>query len=125
MRVGLSFILTHLLIGKLLESKSIVRTREFPCILGVLFALVVADGVITQYLVMNNLGIEGNPFLTAWVDQDKFLYVKILGALFSVFILWDIHKHWSRLAISASILFVIVYTCIVYWNIGMFITQLV
>ena len=125
MRVGLSFILTHLLIGKLLESKSIVRTREFPCLLGVLFALVVADGVITQYLVMNNLGIEGNPFLTAWVDQDKFLYVKILGALFSVFILWDIHKHWSRLAISASILFVIVYTCIVYWNIGMFITQLV
>ena len=123
MRVGLSFILTHLLIGKLLESKSIVHTREFPCLLGVLFALVVADGVITQYLVMNNLGIEGNPFLTAWVDQDKFLYVKILGALFSVFILWDIHKHWSRLAISASILFVIVYTCIVYWNIGMFITQ--
>ena len=111
------------MIGKVLNLKSIVRTREFPCLLGVLFALVVADGVITQYLVMNNLGIEGNPFLTAWVHQDKFLYVKILGALFSVFILRDIYKQWSRLAMSASILFVIVYTCIVYWNIGVFVTQ--
>ena len=85
--------------------------------------MVVADGVITQYLIMNNLGIEGNPFLAAWVTRDKFLYIKILGALFSVFILWDIYKHWSRLAVSASIVFVIVYTCIVYWNIGVFVTQ--
>lgn len=107
----------------MLNSKVILRTREFPCLLGVLFALVVADGVITQYLVMHNLGIEGNPFLAAWVNQDKFLFVKIIGALISVYILWDIHKHWSRLAISASVAFVIVYSCIVYWNIGVFITQ--
>ena len=111
------------MIGKILKSKIIVYTRPFPCLLGVLFALVVADGVITQYLVMNNLGIEGNPFLTTWVTQDKFLYIKILGALFSVFILWDIYKHWSKLAMSASVVFVIVYTCIVYWNIGVFVTQ--
>ena len=111
------------MIGKILKSKIIVYTRPFPCLLGVLFALVVADGVITQYLVMNSLGIEGNPFLTTWVDQDKFLYIKILGALFSVFILWDIYKQWSRLAMSASIVFVIVYTCIVYWNIGVFVIQ--
>ena len=111
------------MIGKVLKSKSIVRTREFPCLLGALFALVVADGVISQYLIMNNLGIEGNPFLTAWVHQDKFLYVKILGALVGVFILWDMYRQWSRLAVSASIVFVIVYTCIVYWNIGVFVTQ--
>ncbi len=121
--VGFSFLKPYLLIGKVLESQSVVRTREFPCLLGVLFALVVADGVITQYLVKNNLGIEGNPFLTTWVNQDIFLYIKILGALFCVFILWDIYKRWSRLAMSASIIFVIVYTCIVYWNIGVFITQ--
>lgn len=104
-----------------MNSKSIVRTREFPCLLGVLFALVVADGVITQYLVMNNLGIEGNPFLTAWVHKDRFLYIKILGAIFSAIILWDIYKRWSKLAISASIVFVVIYTGIVYWNIGVFV----
>ena len=103
--------------------KSVVRTRSLPCLLGILFALVVADGYITQYLVMNNLGIEGNPFLVAWVSQDKFLYIKILGALFSVLILWDMHRHWSKLAISTSTVFVIIYTGILYWNIGMFITQ--
>jgi hypothetical protein len=113
----------YLLVGKVLKSESIIRTREFPCLIGVLFALVIADGVISQYLIMNNLGIEGNPFLTTWVNQDKFLYIKILGSLLSVFILWDMYKRWSRLAMSASIVFVIVYTCIVYWNIGVFITQ--
>ena len=103
-------------------SKTIVYTREFPCLLGILFALVVADGLITQYLIMSNMGIEANPFLAAWVHQDKLLYIKILGALLCVFILWDIHKHWSKFAMFISILFVIVYTCIVYWNLGVFIT---
>jgi len=103
--------------------KSVVRTRSLPCLLGILFALVVADGYITQYLVMNNLGIEGNPFLAAWVSQDKFLYIKILGALLSVLIMWDIHRHWSKLAMSASTVFVVIYTGILYWNIGVFITQ--
>ena len=108
-----------------MKSKSAVNIREFPCLLGVLFALVIADGVITQYLIMSNLGIEGNPFLTAWVTQDKFLYIKILGALLSVFILWDLYKRWSRLTMSASIIFVTIYTCVVYWNIGVFVTQCV
>ena len=103
-----------------MESKRITRTRVFPCLLGVLFALVVADGVITQYLVVNNLGFEGNPFLATWVNEDLFLYIKIFGALFCVFVLWDIHKRWSRVAVSASVLFVIAYTCIVFWNLGVF-----
>ena len=103
--------------------KSAVCIRQLPCLLGVLFALIVADGYISQYLVINNLGIEGNPFLATWINQDKFLYIKILGALLSVFILWDIYRRWSKLAISASIVFVLAYTCILYWNIGVFITQ--
>ncbi|UCG55186.1 MAG: hypothetical protein JSV32_02940, partial [Dehalococcoidia bacterium] len=89
-----------------MESKVITHTREFPCLLGVLFALVVSDGLISQYLIMSNMGIEGNPFLNTWVYQDRFIYIKIFGALLCVFILWDIYKHWSRLAMSASIVFV-------------------
>jgi len=111
------------LVSKVLKSQSFVRTRVFPCLLGTLFGLVIADGVITQFLISYNLGIEGNPFLTTWVTQDKFLYIKILGALFSVLILWDIYKNRPKLAMSASIVFVIVYSCIVYWNIGVFVTQ--
>jgi hypothetical protein len=103
-----------------MKSNRIVRTRIFPSLLGVLFALVVADGIISQYLVVNSLGIEGNPFLMAWVHEDLFLYVKIVGALLCVFVLWDIHKRWSKLAVSASVFFVMVYTCIVFWNLGVF-----
>jgi len=108
-----------------LESKSVVRNRQYSCLLGALFALVVADGVLTQHLVMNNLGTEVNPFLMTWVSQDKFLYIKILGSLFSVVILWDIYKRWSRLAVFSSITFAIVYVCIVYWNIGVFIINVI
>jgi hypothetical protein len=87
--------------------------------------LVIADGYISQFLIMNNLGIEGNPFLVTIINSDKFLDLKILGALLSVFILWDIYRRWRNLAISASIVFVFIYTSILYWNLGVLITQYV
>jgi len=105
--------------------KSAAYTRTLPCLLGVLFGLVIADGYISQFLIMNNLGIEGNPFLVTIINSDKFLDLKMLGALLSVFILWDIYRRWSNLAISASIVFVLIYTSILYWNLGVLITQYV
>jgi len=107
----------------MIQSAARTRTRIMPCLLGVLFALVIADGYISQFLVMNNLGIEGNPLLVTLVNNDEFLYLKILGALLSVFILWDIYRRRKKLAISVSTVFVFIYTIILYWNIGVFITQ--
>ncbi len=37
--------------------------RQMRLLIGTLFALVVSDGLISQFLVTNGLAREGNPFL--------------------------------------------------------------
>ncbi len=49
-------------------------------VLGALFAAVVADGLITKFLVHIGLAREANPFLSYWVGQDAFLVFKLVGA---------------------------------------------
>ena len=65
---------------KAVESYSwdIYRVR---ILLGTLVAAIVADGVITKFLVLNRLATEGNPFLQFWVGEDAFLVIKLLGGL--------------------------------------------
>ena len=96
------------------------RRRQFICLLVVLVALVVSDGLISQFLIRGGLGSEGNPFLLNWVNEPNFLSIKIAGALLCALILWDIYKHWSKLAIIASSVFVMLYTGILFWNITVF-----
>ncbi len=104
------------------DVSTIISTRRFICLLGTLVALVVADGLLSQFLVGSGLGTESNPFLMGWVSDSGFLYLKLAGALLCALILWDIYKSWSRLAILATSVFVMLYTGIVYWNIMVFFT---
>lgn len=90
--------------------------RRLYILLLALFVLVVADGLITSFLVNNGLAGEGNPLLRGWVDQWYFPLVKTLAALFCWLLIWDIHRRWPRLAILSSISFVIFYSLIVLWN---------
>jgi hypothetical protein len=101
---------------------TIIRTRQFICLLGTLVALVVADGLLSQFLIGSGLGTESNPFIAGWVSDSNFLYMKLAGALLCALILWDVYKSRHRLAILASLVFVTLYTGIVYWNIIVFIT---
>ena len=91
--------------------------RQIKYLLGVLFALVVADGILTNFLITEGLGREWNPFLQALVGKESFLFIKIAGALLSILILWDVYKKWPRAAINGSICVVVLYIGIVYWNI--------
>ena len=91
--------------------------RKIKYLLGVLFALVVADGILTNFLITEGLGREWNPFLQTLVGKESFLFIKIAGALLSILILWDVYKKWPRVAINSVICVVILYTGIVYWNI--------
>jgi hypothetical protein len=102
------------------DVKSIFRKRQFICLLAVLVALVVSDGLISQFLIRGGLGSEGNPFLLNWVTEPNFLSIKIAGALICALILWDIYKHWSKIAIIAGSVFVMLYTGILFWNITVF-----
>lgn len=92
-------------------------------VLAVLVVLVVADGVITNVLVGGGLAREGNPFIRGLVGGNYFLAIKAAGALVCAFILWDIHKHWPRLALGSTICFTIVYAMVVLWNSFLYLVQ--
>ncbi len=85
-------------------------------LLGALLATIVADGIITQFLVLNGFAVEGNPFLRFWVGKDVFLTIKLLGGLLAAMYLWSIYRRYPKLSIAFSSLFLVAYTFIVFWN---------
>ncbi|MFH0914265.1 MAG: DUF5658 family protein [Chloroflexota bacterium] len=92
---------------------------QIRIILGALFAAVVADGVITEFLVLNGLAREGNPLLQVWVGRDAFLLLKVLGGLLAALCLWSIYKRHPRLAVGFSSLLLSAYTFIIVWNLSL------
>ena len=94
-------------------------------ILVTLVGLVVADGIISRFLVRYGLGREGNPFLQTLVGDNNFLLIKLVGALLCALILWDLYKTRPRAALSSSLLFVGLYTVIVFWNLGIYLAALI
>ena len=85
-------------------------------LLGALFAAIIADGVITRYLVYNGFAREGNLILEYWVTEDKFLSLKILGGLLAAIYLWGIYRRHPKLSICCTSIFLIGYSLIVFWN---------
>lgn len=96
------------------------RTGRFTYMLLALVALVILDGIITNLLVRGGLAWEGNPFLRTIVGGGNFLLIKTAGALLCALILWDIHRHWQRVALASITCFIAVYTGIVIWNLSIF-----
>ena len=86
-------------------------------VLGSLLACIVADGIITKFLVINGLAVEGNPFLRFWVVEDGFLTIKLMGGLLAALYLWSIYRRNPRLSIFCSSLFLVAYTFIIFWNV--------
>ena len=97
---------------------------KFPYLLALLVALVLADGLMTEFLIAGGLGQEGNLFLHKILDSGNLIGFKIIGALVSAVILWDIHRRHPNLAFASTLLFIAVYTGIVYWNMFVFVTGL-
>lgn len=89
---------------------------QIRILLGSLFAVMVADGVITKFLVLNGFASEGNPFLRFWVGKDVFLSIKLLGGLLAALCLWTIYKRHPTLSICCSSIFLAAYTFIVFRN---------
>jgi hypothetical protein len=94
------------------------HTYTIRILLGSLFAVVVADGVITRFLVSNGLASEGNPLLGDWVYNDAFYTLKIGGALLAVMYLWSIYKRHPKICIAFCSLLLVVYTGIILWNLS-------
>jgi hypothetical protein len=92
-------------------------SRRLLMLLGLLFALMTADALITRFVVSNGLGREGNSLLGLWVTQDTFLMVKIAGSLLAGLILWDLHKRSPRMVLTITAIFTGLYSLIVLWNV--------
>ena len=89
---------------------------QIRILLGALFAAIVADGIITRYLIHNGFAQEGNPFMVYWVVEDKLLSVKILGGLLAALYLWSVYRRFPKLSIIFTSIFLTGYLLIVCWN---------
>ena len=85
-------------------------------LIGTLFAAIVADGIITRFLVNSGLAREGNMVLEYWVVEDKFLSLKILGGMLVAFYLWSVYRRNPKLSLCCTSVFLLGYTFIVFWN---------
>lgn len=85
-----------------------------------MIALVVADGVISRYLITAGLAQEGNPFMRVWISRDTFLYLKLGGAFLAAFILWRVSRSFPHTSFCIALFFVVVYTVLVLWSLLIF-----
>jgi hypothetical protein len=97
-----------------------LRMRRIQYLLGTLLSLIVADGIISQFLIKSGIGQEGNPFLRTIVTEGNFLIVKMCGAVVCVLILWNMARRVPRIAFIVSVNLVAVYTAILFWNLAIF-----
>jgi len=95
--------------------------RKMIILLSMLVGFVIVDGILTEFLVGSGIATEGNPFLQPLVGDIGFMILKIVGAAICAFILWDIYRHFPRLAVIATWIATIGYGAIVLWNTSLFI----
>jgi len=91
---------------------------RFRFVLLLLLSLILADGVITEYIVYSGLGSELNPIMQQFLNEGHLIAIKIIGGFLCTFLLWDINRNNRAKAMVVSLLFIAFYTGVVYWNIA-------
>ena len=99
--------------------------HKIEYLLGTLLGLIVADGIISQFLIKEGLGVEGNPFLKSLATSGDFLIIKLCGAVLCVLILWNMAKASPKLIFVFSTFVVFIYTAILFWNIAVYIISII
>jgi len=97
-----------------------IESRTVRYTLYVLFCIIVADGLITQFLVLGGHALEVNPFLRDLVGQESFLSIKVSGAFLATLLLWIKYNVKPRLVHTVTVVSLAFYTTIVYWNLFVF-----
>jgi len=97
-----------------------IESRTVRYTLYALFCIIVADGLITQFLVTGGHGSEVNPFLRAWVGQGWFPAIKVSGAFLATLFLWINYNVKPRLVYTITVVFLAFYTVVLFWNLFVF-----
>jgi hypothetical protein len=95
---------------------SSITAVQMRYMLYLLLALVVADGILSNFLVSQDMGYELNPFLKDLVGGEYLLMLKACGALLAGAMLWGIYRRRPKAAAICSLSFIVLYTVILYWN---------
>lgn len=96
------------------------RLRLLSILLGTMIALVVADGVISRFLIANGLAREGNPLLQVWIHDELFLGLKLAGAFLAALGIRSIHRDHPNVSFAVAVCFVVFYTGLVFWSVIIF-----
>lgn len=96
-----------------------MNRRLMLILLALLVVFVIADGLLTQFLIANGAVREANPFLQSIVGETGFVVLKVVGALLCALILWDIYRRFPRVALVSTSCFVLGYAVIVVWNLSL------
>jgi len=89
-----------------------IDNRAVKYALCALFAAIVVDGLLTQFLVAGGYGSETNPLLQSVVATEAFLPLKISGGFLATAFLWIKRVH------TVIVVALALYTAIVYWNLS-------
>lgn len=96
--------------------------RKMIGLLVILVGLVLADGLLSQFLVSQGLGQEANRLVASWITRKEFLLVKTMAGITCAAILWDTYKRKPRLTWVTSSVLVTAYCGILFWNLFVFLT---
>lgn len=95
-----------------------IESRAVRCALCALFCTIVADGLITEFLVTGGYGSEINPLLTALIGGSSFLAIKMAGAFLVTLFLWIKYNRDPKPVYTITVVALTFYTAIVYWNLS-------
>jgi hypothetical protein len=98
-----------------------IESRTVRYTLYVLFGIIVADGLLSQFLVTGGYGLESNPLLMSLVGGESFLAIKISAAFLATLLLWIKYNARPKLVYTIAVVALGLYTTIVYWNVFVFV----
>jgi hypothetical protein len=107
----------------MMKARSSTGRNWMKALLGLLAIFIIADGVLTEFLIRRGLAREVNPFLRPLVGDIGFIVLKVVGALLCALILWDVYRRFPRLASIVTWIAVAGYGVIVAWNMSLCLTM--
>lgn len=99
-----------------IQNKAATQSRNLQLLWAALFALILADGLITEFAVNNDVGYEANPLLADMLGSHKFFLFKLLGSVLVILFLRNISKKHYKVGLISSYIAVILYIIVVFWN---------
>ena len=93
-----------------------LEKRTVRWALCALFCTIVAEGLLTQFLVTGGYGLEINPLLANLIGERSFLAIKIAGGFLVTLLLWVKYSAEPRPVYRITAAALTFYTAILYWN---------